>query len=201
MIIDKSKLKNSENISDWGDIHLCEITGGDDFWSLFYELSDYEVICDETNNNTNVFNKTLFIESYKYGHLYGLYVDETKSMKKRKAYKDNIFCKYTYYLLPCFCIKNKHVIINVWVHPRIKRYNFGSVIVEHVLKMNNFDNKMNDKYKNKEDIDDYDDDKYDDNYNNVDNEYEKNNEINNNPTSIHKGVNNKLRRSFSSFFG
>ena len=35
---------------DWGDIHLCEIIGGDDFWSLFCELSEYEVMCEETNN-------------------------------------------------------------------------------------------------------------------------------------------------------
>ena len=64
MIIDKSILKNCENLSDWGDIHLYEITSGDDFWSLFYELSDYEVMCDETSNNTNttIFNKTLFID-------------------------------------------------------------------------------------------------------------------------------------------
>jgi hypothetical protein len=193
MIIDKSILKNCENLSDWGDIHLCEITSGDDFWSLFYELSDYEVMCDETSNNTNtnVFNKTLFIESYKYGYLYSLYVDETKSMKKRKAYKDNIFCKYTYYLLPCFCIKKKHTIINIWVHPRIKRHNFGSVIVENIMKINNFENKKNDK----EDIDN-DNDVYDDD----DNEDDINNDIDNNPTSIHKGLNNKLKHSFSSFF-
>ena len=118
-------------------------------------------------------------------------------MKKRKAYKDNIFCKYTYYLLPCFCIKKNHTIVNIWVHPRIKRHNFGSVIVESIMKMNDFENKKNDK-KN---IDD-DDNAYEHNDNEVDdNEDDIDNDSDNNPTSIHKGFNKKLGRPFSSFFG
>ena len=190
MLVDKSKLKNCENLFDWGDIHLCEITSGDDFWSLFYELSDYEVMCEESNNNTstNVFNKSLFIESYKYGNLFGLYVDETKDMNKRKAYNDNIFCKYTYYLLPCFCIRKKHVIINIWVHPRIKRHNFGSVIIETILKMNQLDYTENDDNE-------YHDNEYDDNE--VDD-----NEVDDNNTSIkNKTFSKGLTRTISSFFG
>ena len=93
-------------MNDWGEIKLAQIDS-DDFWRLFGEL------CDD--NSGFIHNRCAILEAYKNETLYGLKVSETDSMYERGARMDNIFCEYSWYLLPCFCIKedNKAIIISL----------------------------------------------------------------------------------------
>ena len=115
-------------IDDWGEIILEQIIKGDDFWFLLDEL------CDDKSGF--LYNKSIILEAYKEGNLYGLSVTETDNMYFRSARGDKIFChdkifKYvSWYLLPCFCVKENNKAIIIWTHTRARKMGFAKKLVE-----------------------------------------------------------------------
>ena len=108
-------------MNDWGEIKLTKIDS-DDFWSLFDELSN--------DNSGFLCNRKTILQAYKDQNIYGLIVDETDKMYKRGAINDNIFCKNSCYLLPCFCIKENNKAIIIWTHKRARKNGFAKKLVE-----------------------------------------------------------------------
>jgi len=110
-------------MEDWGEIILNQIES-DDFWCLLDE------ICEEKSTFLNKHNRTIILDSFKNGNLYGLNVYETRKMYDREARLDPIFCKNSWYLLPCFCvIQNKKVVL-MWTHARARNMGFTEKILE-----------------------------------------------------------------------
>jgi hypothetical protein len=109
-------------MDDWGEIRLNKIDSGDDFWCLFDEM------CDDRSEF--LYNRKMFLQAYKDGNLYGLRVDETDEMYKRRARMDKIFCEESWYLLPCFCIVDGRKAIIIWTHTRARKLGFGKKLVE-----------------------------------------------------------------------
>jgi hypothetical protein len=107
-------------MNDWGEIKLNQIDNKE-FWCLFDEL------CDD--NSGFVHNRNIILEAYKDGNLYGLRVCETDQMYERGARIDNIFCKNSWYLLPCFCIKENNKAIIIWTHTRARNMGFAKKLV------------------------------------------------------------------------
>ena len=108
-------------MDDWGEIVTQQIDSVD-FWILFDELC-----CD---NSGFYHNRSTILEAYKSGNLYGLRVNETNQMYKRGARKDYIFCENSWYLLPCFCVKENNKAIIIWTHTRARKMGFAKKIVE-----------------------------------------------------------------------
>ena len=106
-----------------------------DFWCLMEELSGAEsgITCE----------RSIILEAYKNGNLYGLSVIETDEMYKRRACEDKIFCHNTFYLLPCFCIKENDKAICIWTHTRARRNGFAKKLVE-LLQIENVYNLLQD---------------------------------------------------------
>ena len=108
-------------MEDWGEIKLAQIDS-DVFWSLIDELYD--------DNSEFICNRTKILEAYTKGNLYGLEVNETDLMYNNNANNDDIFCKYSLYLLPCLCIKENNKAIIIWTHTRARRKGFAKKLVE-----------------------------------------------------------------------
>ena len=106
----------------WGEIKTIPITNGGDFWALMYQLID---------DKSGFFdNKSIITEAYRDGTLYGLKVCETDEMYTRGDLLLDIFCNDTFYLLPCFCIKENDAAIIIWTHSRARNMGFGRKMVE-----------------------------------------------------------------------
>jgi hypothetical protein len=110
-----------QKMEDWGDIELIQIDS-DDFWSLFFEL------CNDESGFLH--NRSTILEAYKHGNLYGLQVNETCKMLDRRARRDKIFCENSWYLLPCFCVKENNNAIIIWTHTRARKMGFARKLVE-----------------------------------------------------------------------
>lgn len=111
-----------QEINDYGEIQLYKIESGKDFWNLIYEL---------INDNSDFLNNTeAIVEEYKNGNLYSLCVEETDSMYRRGSRMDKIFCNNSFYMLPCFCVKNNDTAIIIWVHSRARMRDYGKKLVE-----------------------------------------------------------------------
>jgi hypothetical protein len=108
-------------MDDYGEIKLTQIEC-DDFWCLFDEL------CDDCHGFLH--NRRSLLEAYKEGNLYGLSVVETDHMYERGARMDEVFCKNSWYLLPCFCVKEKNTAILIWTHRRARNRGFAKKMVE-----------------------------------------------------------------------
>jgi hypothetical protein len=121
-------------MDDWGEIKLQQIDS-EDFWSLFDEL------CDDNSGFLN--NRTTILNAYKDGNLYGLRVIESDKMYERGAVMDNIFCSNSWYLLPCFCVKEHNKAIIIWTHTRARKMGFGKKLVE-LLQIEIADNPLPD---------------------------------------------------------
>ena len=109
-------------MDDWGEITLTRIEDGNDFWCLMEEL------CDD--DSEFVYNRNIIVEAYKRGDLYGLSVSETDKMYERGARLDSIFCEKSWYLLPCFCLKENNEAIIVWTHQRARKRGFAKKLVD-----------------------------------------------------------------------
>ena len=111
-------------MSDWGQIYIKKELDSEDFWCLMDELYD-----DESGF---VYNRRIILDAYKNGNLHVLRVNETKEMYKRCARDDSLFCKNSFYLLPCFCVTNedKTEAIIIWTHTRARRKGFARKLVE-----------------------------------------------------------------------
>jgi hypothetical protein len=94
-------------MEDWGEI-ILECIDTDDFWHLF----------DELVNDNSIFlnNRTKLLEAFKNGKLYGLRVNESDQMYERGAIIVYIFCKNSWYLLHCLCVKESNKSIIIWTH-------------------------------------------------------------------------------------
>ena len=108
-------------MDDWGEIKVARIDSND-FWRLFDEL------CDDKSGF--FYNRSTILEAYKNETLYGLRVSETDSMYERGARMDNIFGEDSWYLLPCFCIKEDNKAIIIWTHTRARKLGFARKMVE-----------------------------------------------------------------------
>ena len=108
-------------MEDWGEIKVIQIDSSD-FWCLFDELYD--------DNSEFCNNRSTILEAYKNGNLYGLRVNETDKMYERGAIIDNIFCEESWYLLPCFCVKENNKAIIIWTHTRARKMGFAKKLVE-----------------------------------------------------------------------
>ena len=114
---------NDCKMDDWGEIILKKIFCDDDaFWCLIDELYD--------DKSRYICNRDTILEAYRTGSLYGLKVLESDSMYERGAMMDRIFCINSFYLLPCFCIKENNKAIIIWTHKRARRKGFAKKLVE-----------------------------------------------------------------------
>ena len=128
-------------MEDWGEIELVHFNNGTDglsngsstdFWSIMDEL--YIEVC---NSDGIGFwnNRGTILDAYSKGKLYGLRVDETDEMFKRGVMGDPVFCRQlngevSWYLLPCFCVKEGDEAILLWTHTRARRRGFAKKLVE-----------------------------------------------------------------------
>jgi hypothetical protein len=119
-------------MKDWGEIELTQIDS-DDFWCLFDEL------CDD--NSGFLYNRSVILEAYKKGNLYGLRVDETDKMYEKGARMNNIFCDSSWYLLPCLCVRENTEAIIIWTHRRARKMGFAKKLVE-LLQINSVFNPL-----------------------------------------------------------
>jgi hypothetical protein len=124
--ITKKKDANANPIitEDWGNYYVSRVKFGDDFLLLMAEFEEFE------ENSDSEYNKAILLDAFKYDELYMLSVYETESMHKRNAYMDDVFCKDSYYVLPCFCIKQNSIVTMLWVHPRIKLLGIGKKMMQ-----------------------------------------------------------------------
>lgn len=109
-------------MEDYGETYLEKIEDGRNFWDLFDEL------IDDISGFLN--NRNYIVDSYKEGNMYGLRVTETDSMYQRHAAMDKLFCSGSFYLLPCFIIKEKDEAFILWVHTRARNKGLGTKLVE-----------------------------------------------------------------------
>jgi hypothetical protein len=103
------------------DVKLEKIDASD-FWCLIEELID-----DESGFLNN---RITILEAYKHGNLYGLRVIETEEMYERGASTDEIYCENSFYLLPCFCVKEENRAIIIWTHSRVRKMGFGRKLIK-----------------------------------------------------------------------
>lgn len=112
-------------MEDWGEIILKEIDSTE-FWFLYDEILD--------DRSGFFFNRSTILEAYKNGNLYGLQVLETNEMYERGARMDKIFCENflnkSWYLLPCFCVKENNEAVIIWTHTRARNKGFAKKLVE-----------------------------------------------------------------------
>lgn len=109
-------------MENWGEIKLIQIDSNNDFWYLIDEL------CDDNSGFFN--NRSTILEAYKNKNLYGLRVIETDEMYKKGEIMNNIFCNNSYYLLPCFCVKEDNKAIIIWTHTRARKMGFAKKLIE-----------------------------------------------------------------------
>lgn len=126
-------------MEDWGEITLTQIEDGNDFWCLIEELWD--------DNSISIYNRRILVEAYKTGNLYGLSVSETDAMYERGARIDDIFCDKSWYLLPCFCVKENNKAIIIWTHQRVRTMGFVKKLAE-LLKIEVLTNPSAEDYDN-----------------------------------------------------
>jgi len=112
-------------MEDWGKIILKQINS-DDFWCLYDELLD--------DNSGFFYNRSTILEAYRDKNLYGLTVLKTDEMYERGSRMDKIFCNNefnnSFYLLPCFCIKENNKAVIIWTHTRARNMGFAKKLVE-----------------------------------------------------------------------
>ena len=109
-----------------GEIKLIQIDSSD-FWILMDELYD--------DTSQFIHNRTTILEAYKTGNMYGLRVSETDMMYKNNTIEDKIFANNfihgnSFYLLPCFCIRENNKAIIIWTHTRARKKGFAKKLVE-----------------------------------------------------------------------
>lgn len=127
----KTTLGNDDSLdmSDWGKIKLVVIDAYD-FWALYDEMID--------DKSGFVHNRGIILKAFKENRMYGLRVQETDEMYKRRARSDRSFARnfmgeLSWYLLPCFCVlDNSNQIDIIWTHSRARGNGFGSKMVKEL---------------------------------------------------------------------
>lgn len=106
-------------MTDLTKVKLVNI-GEWDFWPIIDEM------CDD--NSAFLFNRRTLLNAYTNGTLYGLKVEDSDDSEEK--YLDPIFCRDSFYLLPCFCIAEKNCCHILWVHSRARKQGLGSKLVK-----------------------------------------------------------------------
>lgn len=124
--------KQCKLMPDYGPIIVQEIENFDDFWSLYDELIDENFIFSQ--------NRSLMLQAFKDGKLFGIFITETDSMKSRNSFQqDPIFASSCHQhiemprslLVPGFCVKyNEDTAIMLWVHYRCRGLGLGKKFVQ-----------------------------------------------------------------------
>ena len=108
-------------MNHWGKLELTQIDSRN-FWCLYNEL------CDD--NSGFLYNRRTILEAYKEENLYGLKVNETDEMYNNQSIRDTIFCNDSFYLLPCFCVKENNKAIILWTHTRARKMGFAKKLIQ-----------------------------------------------------------------------
>jgi hypothetical protein len=120
----------SQRIYNEDGICLELIESTSDFWALYDELLE--------DKSLFINNRDILLIAFKEARLWGLRVEETDSMYERGARVDSIFCKNSFYLLPCLCItstlNNQEEIIIIWTHTRARRKGFAKKMIDCLSK-------------------------------------------------------------------
>lgn len=109
-------------MSSWGEIKLEQIDDADDFWCILDELVD--------DKSSFILNKNIILNALLKKSLFGLRVEETDEMFEENERNNPIFCKDSFYLLPCFCIKLNDTAKIIWTHSRARRRGFARCLIE-----------------------------------------------------------------------
>jgi hypothetical protein len=113
----------------YGEIELAKIETGNEFFFLLDTLFEDEEKYLPPDTGFR-WNKRIIADSFKDGCLYGLRVNETKEMYEKNAWKDEIFGKGTFYLLPCFCIMTRDICEIIWIKSNIRKQGLGKKFIE-----------------------------------------------------------------------
>lgn len=109
----------------WGEIVVTRIEDASDFWCLFDELFD--------DDSGFVHNRDVLLDAFKSGNLYGLRVEETKLMRRdHPLFAVDAYGSYSWYLLPCLCVKRDNIAEIIWTHTRARRNGFAKKMVEQL---------------------------------------------------------------------
>lgn len=95
-----------------------QITESSEFWSLFDELQD--------DKSGFLHNRTLLLDAFRNGHLYGLEVDG------RQSQNSPLYCRGSFYLIPCLCIKYGRTVDILWTHSRARGNGFAKKLVREL---------------------------------------------------------------------
>jgi predicted DNA-binding protein YlxM (UPF0122 family) len=101
-----------------------QITESSEFWSLFDELQD--------DKSGFIHNRTLLLDAFRNGHLYGLEVEETQEMFNRRSRNSPLYCRGSFYLIPCLCIKYGRTVDILWTHRRARGNGFAKKLVREL---------------------------------------------------------------------
>jgi GNAT superfamily N-acetyltransferase len=117
-------------LHEWGaSVAAVPIRSGADFWYIVGEfLNDEHAHAGWLNLVASAFRK---------GMLFGLRVQETPYMRQTDARSHAMFAKYlngglSWYLLPCFVVRECASAILLWVHPRVRRNGLGTALVREL---------------------------------------------------------------------
>jgi hypothetical protein len=100
-------------MNTFGEIKIVQIKDSQEFWHLINELMD--------DNSGFWHNRSTILDAFTKGNLYGLRAVETDEMMKNGARKYKLFCLRSWYLFPCFCIKEDDKAIIIWTHTRARK--------------------------------------------------------------------------------
>ena len=122
---------------DYGITNVECIDSEQDFWCIFDELVD--------DNSEFLQNRNTILDSWRKGNMFGVRIVETESMYQRGARGDTLFCADSWYLVPCFCIKDENTVIIIWTHSRARRMGFAKKMIES-LEIKNTLNPLPESY-------------------------------------------------------
>jgi len=117
-----SEIDTIINTDNWGNLCLQKIDNAFDFWALIDELA--------SDDSEFIYNKETLLDSYVSGNLYGLRITESTPMYKSMTRGHPLFCKDSFYLLPCLCVKNDEKAVIIWTHSRARKMGFAKLLVK-----------------------------------------------------------------------
>lgn len=95
--------------------NIIQIESGKDFWSLMDEMLEDE--------KRFILYRDFIVEAFREGCLFSLCAND----EKKDSYAKN---SETENLLPCFCIVAENTCMLLWVHKRIRRKGYGTVLIQ-----------------------------------------------------------------------
>lgn len=114
-------MENWSKSENWSKIQLVHINQ-EDFWYL------YDEICDEQSDV--LYQRKMMLEAYKSSNLFGLRVGETFTNKASASKTDELFCRNSWRLLPCFCVRERNKAHYIWTHPRARNRGFARELIQ-----------------------------------------------------------------------